>query len=142
MSTEKSILAGARRLALEEGLELRLLSAREVMEARREAAGLAEGGRERALCSNACLVARALEREGSPVYNSGQAVLDALTVGQIEALADCWSEFNREENPSVMSPGKQVDALKKVWSTRRRSACSGVCSEHLGRCPGSSVSGR
>ena len=85
MSTEKSILAGARRLALEEGLELRLLSAREVMEARREAAGLAEGGRERALCSNACLVARALEREGSPVYNSGQAVLDALTVGQIES---------------------------------------------------------
>ena len=44
MSTGKSILAGAQRLVLEEGLELRLLSAREVMEARREAAGLARGG--------------------------------------------------------------------------------------------------
>ena len=61
-----TLLAGARRTAAEEGqgLELRLLSAREVLEARREAAGLTREDRERALCANACLLARALERGG------------------------------------------------------------------------------
>ena len=42
-------------------MELRLLSALEILEARREAAQLAESQGERALCSNACLLARALE---------------------------------------------------------------------------------
>ena len=53
-----SILAGADRMELENGMELRLLSALEVLEARREAAQLAESQGERALCSNACLLAR------------------------------------------------------------------------------------
>ena len=48
-----SILAGADRMELENGMELRLLSALEVLEARREAAQLAESQEERALCSNA-----------------------------------------------------------------------------------------
>ena len=50
------------RLKLEDGRELRLLSALEVLEARREAEGLARGEAEAALCANACLLARALER--------------------------------------------------------------------------------
>ena len=56
-----SILARRDRMSLENGLELRLLSALEAMEARREGLELAEDGLERALCSNACLLARALE---------------------------------------------------------------------------------
>ena len=51
------------RLKLEDGRELRLLSALEVLEARREAEGLARGEAEAALCANACLLARALERD-------------------------------------------------------------------------------
>ena len=39
------LLAGRRRLGLGEGLELRLLSAMEVLEARREAGELAQEGR-------------------------------------------------------------------------------------------------
>ena len=54
------------RLKLEDGRELRLLSALEVLEARREAEGLARGEAEAALCANACLLARALERDGKP----------------------------------------------------------------------------
>ena len=54
------LAAGAERLALAEGYSLRLLSARETLEARREAEVLARDGRERALCGNACLLARAL----------------------------------------------------------------------------------
>ena len=131
------LLAGARRLRLENGLELRLLSALEVLQARREAEALSrEGdGRERALCSNACVVARALEKGGRPVYQSGQAVLEDLTVEGITALARRWAAFGREENPSLTEGEERVDALKKVWSTRRRSAFGGVCSGLLGRFP-------
>ena len=83
-----TLLAGARRTAAEEGqgLELRLLSAREVLEARREAAGLTREDRERALCANACLLARALERGGEPVFSTGGAVLEGLSVEQIASL--------------------------------------------------------
>ena len=55
-------------------MELRLLSALEILEARREAAQLAESQGERALCSNACLLARALERGGQPVFADGGPV--------------------------------------------------------------------
>ena len=58
---EYSILAGRDRISLNNGMDLRLLSALEVLQARREAAELAGEERERALCSNACLLARALE---------------------------------------------------------------------------------
>ena len=66
-----SILAQRDRLSLDNGMDLRLLSALEVLQARREAAELAGEDRERALCSNACLLARALEQEdGAPVFGS------------------------------------------------------------------------
>ena len=81
-----SILAGADRMELENGMELRLLSALEILEARREAAQLAESQGERALCSNACLLARALESGEKPVFDSGRAVLAGLTVSEIAAL--------------------------------------------------------
>ena len=56
-----SILAGRDRMDLDNGMSLRLLSALEVLQARREAEELAQSERERALCSNACLLSRALE---------------------------------------------------------------------------------
>ena len=59
-----SILAGRDRIPLDNGMELRLLSALEALQARREGRELAQDGRELALCSNACLLARALERAG------------------------------------------------------------------------------
>ena len=56
---------GRERMEVPEGT-LRLLSAREILEARREGLELAADGTEAALCANACLVARALERDGRP----------------------------------------------------------------------------
>lgn len=64
------------------GVQLRLLTAQEVLEARREATALAGEDRDRALCSNACLVARAVVRRGRPVYGSGEEVLHRLTVAR------------------------------------------------------------
>ena len=108
-----SILAGADRMELENGMELRLLSALEVLEARREAAQLAESQEERALCSNACLLARALESGEKPVFDSGRAVLAGLTVSEIAALAGRWREFDRKENPSAAGTAEELDNVKK-----------------------------
>lgn len=123
----RSMLTGAERCAVAEG-ELRLLSAREVLEARREGRALAQDGRESALCANACLIARALERNGTPVYPDGQGVLDSLRVEDIARLSRCWAEFNRRWNPSPCHGEEEIQRRKKAWSTPIMSAFSGACS--------------
>ena len=136
-----SILFGPDRMELEDGRQLRLLSAMEVLRARREAAELALGERERAVCSNACLLARALERDGKPMYRDGAQVLEELTVEQIGTLSDLWGQFNREVNPSV-TDGEGAQELKNVWSTRRESGCTGACCDPFQPCPRRIVSER
>ena len=116
-----SILAGRDRLALENGMELRLLSALEVLEARREAAELAAAEGERALCSNACLLARALEQgeDRRPVFPDGRAVLAGLTVEEIGALAARWGEFRRESDPGLELSREELERVKKNSVTTR-----------------------
>ena len=114
---------------------LRLLSAREVLEARREGDRLTQDGRERALCRNACLIARALERKGRPVFADGRATLDGLRVEDISRLADAWGAFNREANPSPLDGEEEIRRRKKGWSTRLTRAFSGACSGCLARFP-------
>ena len=95
---EGSILARRDCLTLDNGMRLRLLSALEVLQARREAEGLA----------------RALEtEEGSPIFFGGEAVLAGLRVEEIAALAKTWSQFNREENPALTMGQEEAEALKK-----------------------------
>ena len=124
-----SILAGADRMELENGMELRLLSALEILEARREAAQLAESQGERALCSNACLLARALEQseDHTPVFPDGRAVLAALTAEEIAALARKWSAFSRQCNPGPSLGEKELETLKKNSGMTRESGCGGGC---------------
>lgn len=129
------LLGGRRELPLGGGRRLRLLSAMEVLEARREAEELGGEALERALCANACLLARALERDGAPVFEDGRAVLEGLTPREIEDLARTWDQFRRAEDPAPTDDEARVDALKKAWSTRLMGAFSGVCSRLLGRCP-------
>ena len=121
------------RLKLEDGRELRLLSALEVLEARREAEGLARGEAEAALCANACLLARALERGGQPVFADGGAALAGLSAREIGALAGRWAAFDRAENPSPEDGEERLEGLKKAWSTRPMSAFAGVCPNALAR---------
>ena len=128
-----SILAGRDRMALDNGMNLRLLSALEVLQARREADELAQEDRERALCSNACLLARALERGGQPVFADGGAALAGLSAREIGALAGRWAAFDRAENPSPEDGEERLEGLKKAWSTRPMSAFAGACSNALVR---------
>ncbi len=126
--------AGRDALAVTGGVSLRLLTAAEMLEARREGSTLAgadEGAR--ALWVNAAILARALVRGGAALYPSARAVAEALSVSQIQRLAALWAAFDREENPGLGISQEEVEALKKAWSTRGRSALNGVYSGLLGR---------
>lgn len=125
---------GPDRVKVKEG-SVRLLSAREALDARREGDALARDGKERALCRNACLVAKALERRGQPVFEDGQAVLNALRVEDIARLAAAWADFNRCANPSALDGEEEIQRRKKAWSTRIMSAFSGACSVCSALCP-------
>lgn len=132
-------------MELENGMSLRLLSAFEVLQARREAGELVREDRERAVCANACLLARALEHGGKPVFDSGLAVLEGLTVAEIAALSQQWREFDRTENPALNLGEQELEILKKtdlrppaasalagdarLWRTAHR----GARPEHEGR---------
>ena len=131
----KNIGAGRERMRLEDGRELRLLSALEVLQARREAAELARSGEEQALCANACLLARALEKDGRPEFDSGEAALRGLSAREIGDLAGRWAAFDRGENPAPEDGEEAVLSLKKAWSTRLRSAFAGACSGRSGPSP-------
>ena len=131
---EAWLWTGPERIKVDRG-ELRLLSAREVLEAWREGNAMAQDGRERALCHNACLVAKALERKGKPAFESEEAVLDGLRAEDIARLADAWAAFNRECNPSPLDGEEEISRRKKAWSTRVMSAFSGACSGCLALCP-------
>ena len=126
---EYSILAGRDRISLNNGMDLRLLSALEVLQARREAAELAGEERERALCSNACLLARALEHseDHRPVFSGGREVLSGLTVEEIAALAGRWDAFRRESDPGLDLNREELENVKKNSVTTRGTGCGGGC---------------
>ena len=129
------LLGGRRRIKAGKGMELRLLSALELLEAGQEAEELARREEEKALCANACLLARALERDGKQVFSDGEAVLRGLSAGEIGTLAKMWNGLNRAENPSPEDGEERVDALKKALSTRLRRVFAGVCSKLSGLSP-------
>ena len=124
-----SILAGRDRLSLDNGFDLRLLSALETLQARREGMELAGDDRELALCSNVCLLARALERseDRKPVFSDGQAVLAGLTAEEIAALAARWSRFSRENDPGLDLSEEALEEVKKNSVTAPASGCAGGC---------------
>ena len=105
------------RIAETAGWTMRPLPALELLQARREAAGLARDRRERALCSNACLLARVLENKesGKPVFPDGKAVLAELTAEEIGALAARWNAFRRGTDPEMahLCPDCQARALEE-----------------------------
>jgi hypothetical protein len=110
--TNDTFWAARERCPVAEG-ELRLLSAWEILMLREESAQLAQDGPERALCSNACLIARVLERDDAPVYPDGQAVLQAMSPEEIGRLADRWGDFNRTCNPSPTEGEREIGACRR-----------------------------
>ncbi len=128
------LLHQSRQRALKNGWALRLLSAWEELECRREGEELAGEGRDKALCANACLLSRALLKDGRAAFASGKEALERLTAGQLAQLARLWGEFDRECNTAPWDE-KAVEEAKKAWSTRLMSAFAGACSRLSALCP-------
>ncbi len=94
------LLGGARRTRAK-GLELYLISAHALLQARNEAQALAAGDEQAlGLCVNACILARAARRHGRRVFSSGQEVLERLPAQTIERLAAEYLALCERENPS------------------------------------------
>lgn len=122
------LLSGISSMKVEGGYTLHLLSALEILQARREGLSMAQNGLEQALCTNACLLSRALTRGGAPLYEDGEAVLSHMTPQEIERLSQIWYQFSRQENPSPEDSQEPVNQIKKGWSIPLMSAFVGVCS--------------
>lgn len=114
-----------------DGTQVRILTAMELLEARREAAELCMREEEAALCANACILAKAWRKDGVALFTSGEAVLQACSAVEIARVAAVWADWEREENPKLSESEGRVDVLKKAWSTRLRNAFAGVCSNAL-----------
>lgn len=110
---EKTVRIGERTCAM------RLLSARETLSLRREIAQLdCTDEEERALRANAALLKRSLTEGGEAAFASAEDVENALSVGEINELVQCYALLDGAENPSSEDGREKVETLKKAWSTR------------------------
>lgn len=95
--------------------ELKILSAREVLALRHELAECESADEaKRALQGNAILLARALYRGGESVFNSAEELLDALSVGEINALIGQYAVLDGAGNPSAEGGREEIETLKKA----------------------------
>ena len=131
-----SLLAQPDRLRLENDVDLRLLSALEMLQAKREADSLAQTPAEHSLCANACLLARALEHAHThaPLFPDGQAVLAGLTPQEIGSLAERWAGLHQSENPGFNLSQSQLETLKKNSATAPQNAFAGASSNNSTPC--------
>lgn len=107
-------LVGARSTELG-GYEMRLLTARELLEARREADALDGPPESRGLRSNACLLSRSLLREGVRAFPGGAAVLEAWSAEAIGSAMERYSAMAEMADPP-WDDEKQLDALRQQLS--------------------------
>lgn len=93
-------------------LELCVLSAAELLRARREASELCQDETELALWQNACLIARCAQKDGRRVFASGSEVMESLSAEQIGAFMDGYLELCENSSPSARMDGEKVRQLK------------------------------
>lgn len=93
-------LGGGRSAALG-NLELHVISAAALLEARAEAAKLAGEDKEAlGLCLNACILAKAARKQGKPVFSGGQDVLNRVSAEDVGRWVRAYLELCAAENPS------------------------------------------
>lgn len=116
--SERSVLelfAGGGRREISNGLEVRVVPAFAVLQARREAIeGCGEDAEALGLWRNACLLSRAVFKDGVRAFLSGEAVLQAVSAETVESWTNAYAELCRQENPacSAENAEKAVQALQ------------------------------
>lgn len=104
-------LGGSRREALGGGLELRVLSAWELLQAQREGCELAGQEQEKGLCVNAAIVSKALRRGESPAFADGKSVLSRMSAEQIEELMERYIRLCEKDD--LPQQEQALDALEE-----------------------------
>ena len=103
------LFAGSGRRALDDGMELRVVPASAVLQARREAMEKsADDAQTLGLWMNACMLARAIYRDGARVFADAQALLQAVSMQKIERWAESYAALCREENPACSAEHAQA----------------------------------
>ena len=80
--------------------EIRLLTARQLLEARQEAEIMEGPPESRGLRSNACLLSRSLYRDGVRVFYHGKELLEAWSA---EDIGRAMERYEAEENKNIRS---------------------------------------
>lgn len=110
------LFAGSGRRELGDGLELRVVPAYEVLQSRREAMdACGEDEQTLGLWMNACLLARAIYRDGARAFSGGEALMRAASAEQIERWTEEYAALCREENPACSEENakKAMQALSQ-----------------------------
>lgn len=129
----RGLLERPEKRSLGKGISLRIMPAREELICRREGEELAGEDRDKALCANACVLARVLYKDNNRLYQNGEEVLEKMTAGQIDYYTRRWAEFDRECDPGPWDD-VEVERTKKDFGTRLTNVCVGVCLKVLEHC--------
>lgn len=93
---------------------LRQLSAWELLQAQREALCMDAPAAGFGLCLNACVLSRALQKRGRPVFPTGEAALRGLREPQIRSLIERYLAHQTEAPTAQTQTGvnPQFDAAR------------------------------
>ena len=111
-----TLFAGSGKRRLEGGWELRVVPAFAVLQARREALERsAQDDGALGLWMNACVLARALYKDGQRAFSDGEAVMQAASAEKIERWTQAYAALCREENPACSEENARlaVQALEQ-----------------------------
>ena len=108
-----SFLAGPRRIK-RDGHELRILSAWELLQARREAETLPGREETAALRNNACILSWAVVRGGGKVFSSGKSVLENWSGEQIAREMQAYRALAERVDPGCGEGSKTETLLAQL----------------------------
>ena len=106
-----TLFAGSGKRRLEDGWELRVVPAFAVLQARREALERsAQDDGALGLWMNACVLARALYKDGQRAFSDGEAVMQAASAEKIERWMQAYAALCREDNPACSEENARLAA--------------------------------
>lgn len=79
--------------------EMRLLTARQLLEARQEAEVMGGDPESRGLRSNACLLSRSLYRNGASVFSGGKELLESWSAEDIAGAMERYEAMAERQDP-------------------------------------------